>query len=351
MAPKSTIYEVADRSGVSTATVSRVMRDGHGFSEVTRNRVRSVAAELGWVPSGAARGLAERRVGIIGLLFPDLSEEANVEDESPLFADLVIRGAERAATLAGNAVLIASTRAVSHELVRSVASKVDGLIVTSGSLSNREMTELGRHIPLVVIASRPRSHRFDAVTTDNHGAAKELTRHLLEVHGHRDLAYVAGPARSPDSNQRFTGFHDALADAGLDAPQAPDVHADFTATGGGSAVEAILENRVDPPRAIVFGNDQMAIGGIAALRRHKLRVGVDVAVTGFDDIASARYSRPALTTARQPMRQIGEQAVHTVLTRLAEPERARHIQIIPTAVVIRRSCGCPATSGPQRRQR
>ena len=238
MAPKSTIYEVAQRSGVSTATVSRVMRDGQGFSDETRRRVRSVAAELGWVPSGAARGLAERRVGIIGLLFPDLSEEVDVENESPLFADLVIRGAEKAATLAGDAVLIASTHhAVSHELVRSVASKVDGLIVTAGSVSNREMAELGRHIPLVVIASRPRSHRFDAVTTDNRGAAKELTQHLLETHDYRDLVFVAGPVRSPDSIERFAGFRDALVDAGLDAPDAPDAHADFTAAGGDSAVE------------------------------------------------------------------------------------------------------------------
>ena len=351
MAPKSTIYEVARRSGVSTATVSRVMRDGHGFSEVTRLRVRSVAAELGWVPSGAARGLAERRVGIIGLLFPNLSEEVDVENESPLFADLVIRGAEKAATLADNAVLIASTHAISHELVRSVAGKVDALIVTAGSVSSRELSELGRHIPLVVIASLPRSHRFDAVITDNRGAAEELTRHLLETHGYRDVAYVAGPARSPDSTERFAGFRDAFVAAGLDAPDRPDARADFTATGGDSAVETILAARTRPPRGIVFGNDQMAIGGMAALRRQKLRVGADVAVTGFDDITSARYARPALTTARQPMRQIGEQAVHTVLTRLAQPARARQIRILPTAVVIRRSCGCPATGGTQRRQR
>ena len=120
-------------------------------------------------------------------------------------------------------------------------------------------------------------------------------------------------------------------------------------TGGSAAVETILDERDRPPRGIVFGNDQMAIGGMAALRRHKLRVGADVAVTGFDDIASSRYSRPALTTARQPMRQIGEYAVHTVLTRWPSPNALARSRSCPS-LSYPRSCGCPAPSGTQRRQ-
>src|SRR5438067_6505710 len=110
MPKRSTIYEVARRSEVSTATVSRVMRNGSGFSAATRDRVLQAAAELGWVPSGSARGLANRRAGIIGVLFPDLG--ADVDSEAPLYVDQVIRGAERAATAAGDAVLIAATRGI-----------------------------------------------------------------------------------------------------------------------------------------------------------------------------------------------------------------------------------------------
>jgi LacI family transcriptional regulator len=98
VADRSTIYEVAERRGVSTATVSRVMADGRGFSAATRLRVLAAAAELGWIPSGQARGLALRRARIAGLLFPDLGRPSDAGEESPLHVDQVIRGAERAAT-------------------------------------------------------------------------------------------------------------------------------------------------------------------------------------------------------------------------------------------------------------
>lgn len=341
MPERSTIYEVARRSGVSTATVSRVMRDGRGFSEPTRKRVLGVAGELGWIPNGSARGLAERRFGIVGLLFPDLGKDADAESESPLFVDQVIRGAERAATLAGDAVLIASTHSAhGAELARAVASKVDGLVVTARSLSDRDLVELARTTPVVVIASLSSRRKFDVVCADNRGGTKELTRHFLAVHRYRDIAFVAGPPQSPDSVERFAGFCDALRDAGLDVPTAPHAHGGFTEAGGDRALREVLAQRRRPPRAVLFGNDEMAIGGLNVLREAKLRVPGDVAVSGFDDIASSRHVRPALTTVRQPMRQIGEEAVRALLDRLRDPDESRRALTLPTTVVIRRSCGC-----------
>ena len=106
------------------------MADGKGFSTATRDRVRATAAELGWVPSGPARGLASKRAGVVGLLFPDLGQSGEAEEESPLYVDQVIRGAERAATSAGDAVMIAATRTASgRDLAFSVAGKTDGLVV------------------------------------------------------------------------------------------------------------------------------------------------------------------------------------------------------------------------------
>jgi LacI family transcriptional regulator len=94
------------------------------------------------------------------------------------------------------------------------------------------------------------------------------------------------------------------------------------------------------PRAVVLGNDEMAIGALAALRSMRLRVPADIALTGFDDIASARHVRPPLTTVRQPMRDLGEQAVRVLLDRLADPGAPRRSVVFPTELVIRRSCGC-----------
>lgn len=339
MTDRSTIYQVARLSGVSTATVSRVMRDGTGFSAATRDRVLKVAAELGWVPSGPARGLASRRAGIVGLLFPDLDQSGQAEQESPLYVDEVIRGAERAATSVGDAVLIAATHTSSgRRLAFSLAGKVDGLVVMARSLSDQDVAAIARSVPVVMLANRAR-RGLDMVCADNRGGARDVTNHLIETHGHRDIAFVGGPPRSPDSVARFAGFQAALNAAGLPAPAEPHAAGGFTEAGGARAMRLLLA-RGPRPKAIVFGNDEMAIGALAVLRAARIRVPADIAITGFDDIAAARHVRPALTTVRQPMRQLGEQSVRLLLERLEQPDAPRGVITLPVRIVPRRSCGC-----------
>ena len=340
MPDRSTIYEVAQRSGVSTATVSRVMADGKGFSEATRERVRHTAAELGWVPSGPARGLASKRAGVVGLLFPDLGQSGEAEEESPLYVDQVIRGAERAATSVGDAVMIAATRTASgRDLAFSIAGKTDGLVVMARSLSETDIAALSRSVPVVVLAGYSAEDGPDFVGADNRSGSREITAHLIEVHGHTDLAFLAGPADSPDSGERFEGFREALRQAGLPVPGEPAATGGFTEAGGLQAVAAMLAGG-RTPRAIVCGNDEMAIGALIALRARRLRVPADVAVTGFDDIAAAHHLRPGLTTVRQPMRELGEQSVQVLLSRIADQAAPRQSVMLPTRTVIRRSCGC-----------
>jgi LacI family transcriptional regulator, galactose operon repressor len=340
MADRSTIYEVARRSGVSTATVSRVMAGGKGFSEATRQRVHATAVELGWVPSGPARGLASRRSGIVGLLFPDVGQSGAAEDESPLYVDQVIRGAERAATSVGDAVLIAATRTESgRQLAFSVAGKVDGLVVMARSLPEEDIASIARSVPVVVLADHGVGRQLDFVSADNRGGAREITRHLIEAHGHSDLAFLAGPPDSPDSQERFTGFCEALLAAGLALPGEPAASGWFTEAGGEQAVGKMLAGGI-VPGAIVCGNDEMAIGALSALRARRLRVPADIAVTGFDDIAAARHVSPMITTVRQPMRDLGERSVRVLLDRIADGQAPRQSVELPTQLVRRRSCGC-----------
>lgn len=340
MTARPTIYQVAKRSGVSTATVSRVMHDSAGFSAPTRARVLAAAADLGWVPSGSARGLASRRAGIVGLLFPDLDSSGEAEQESPLFLDQVIRGAERAATAAGDAVLIAATRGASgRTLAYSVAGKVDGLVVMARSLAERDIRAISRSVPVVVLANRTSRDSLDCIGADNRSGIKEIVGHLVQVHAYRDLVFVGGPARSPDSVERFAGFREALRAEGLPDRSSPDGEGGFTEVGGARAVRAMLADR-PPPHAIVCGNDEMAIGALTVLRAAKLRIPGQVAVTGFDDIALARHVRPALTTVHQPMRDLGEQAVQMLLDRIKDPTAPRRRAILPTQLMVRRSCGC-----------
>ena len=340
MVDRSTIYEVAERSGVSTATVSRVMTGGRGFSTATRERVEAIAAELGWVPSGPARGLASRRSGIVGLLFPDLGQSGEVEEESPLYVDQVIRGAERAATAVGDAVLIAATHSESgRRLAFSVAGKVDGLVVMARSLSEEDITTLARSVPIVVLANHYGGDGPDFVGADNRGGCREITSHLITEHAYTDLGFLGGPPDSPDSAERFAGFCAALRAAGLRVPRKPLASGGFTEEGGRQAVEK-LAARGRLPRAIVCGNDEMAMGALLALRAARLRVPGDVAVTGFDDIAVARHLRPGLSTVSQPMHALGERSVQVLLDRIADPDAPRQSVVLPVRVHIRRSCGC-----------
>ncbi|MGZ4415093.1 MAG: LacI family DNA-binding transcriptional regulator [Gaiellaceae bacterium] len=338
---KSTIYEVAKRAGVSIASVSRTLHGQGGISEATRERIREAMRELHYVPSGAARGLAGTRLGVIGLIFPDL-DDPSVESghETLLYSDEVIRGAERAARAEGHAILIAATHSSSgRELALSVAGKVDALVVMARSVRESDVRLLASRVPTVLLAGGRRLSGIDYVGVDNYGGAYAATAHLVE-HGYRDIAFVAGPKNSPDARERFAGFRDALAAADLSAPERPEVHGDFTEHSGGVAMTELLRLRRRLPRAVVVGNDQMAVGARALLAELGLSVPGDVALSGFDDIQLARHIAPSLTTVRQPMRELGEACVRLLLRRLDDAAAERQVIEFPTRLVIRQSCGC-----------
>jgi LacI family transcriptional regulator len=164
--------------------------------------------------------------------------------------------------------------------------------------------------------------------------------HLVADHGYTDIVFVGGPARSPDSMERFAGYREALRGHGHAVPKSPNADGGFTEVGGARAVTNLLAGRPQPPEAIVCGNDQMAIGALDVLRKARLSVPSDVALTGFDDISSARHLHPPLTTVHQPMRDVGELAVRMLLERIAQPDAKRRSVVLPTEPMIRRSCGC-----------
>ncbi|MGC9155561.1 MAG: LacI family DNA-binding transcriptional regulator [Ferrimicrobium sp.] len=340
MGDRPTIYAVAARCGVSTTTVSRVMQDETFGSERTRQRVLATALELGWVPNGAARGLASRRAGIVGLLFPDLGEPDVGQEESPLYVDQVIRGAERVATHAGQAVLIAALKASGGKnLAYSVASKVDGLVIMSRSLADKDVAAIARMVPVVLLAHRPGRRSLDHVAVDNRTGARDITAHLLAVHGYENIVFVGGPEGSPDSSERFAGFCEALAQAGRTLPLHPAAEGGFTELGGRTAMERLLAGG-RPPRAIVFGNDEMAIGAMSVLRTAGINVPGDIAITGFDNISVSRHVTPPLTTVRQPMRELGEAAIELLLARIRQPDATRKTLYLSTELILRESCGC-----------
>lgn len=340
-----TVYEVAELAGVSTASVSRVLAGNDRVRPETRSKVMAAVSELGYVPSGAAQNLANRRTGVLGLCFPDpVGDQDIVESDTMYWYDEVIRGMERAARRSGFAVLIAASHENDDEnMVTMVASRCDGLAVLAHTVPSQTLRRLAQRMPVVVLAapSQPLElgSRLDHLSVASRAGAYELTAHLLDAHGHRDIRFVAGPD-SPDSVSRFQGFRAALVERGLPVPARPDLVGDFTTAGGHRVVARLLENG-GPPGALVCVNDQTAVGVMAGLRQAGLRVPDDVAVAGFDGITLGRHLRPSLTTVVQPMHAFGAEAVRLLRDRIADASLPGRDVELPVRLEPRASCGCP----------
>lgn len=170
----------------------------------------------------------------------------------------------------------------------------------------------------------------------------ELTRHLISDHGLRRLAFVGSAEESPDVAARFRGYLAACRAEGLQMGDEPDLRVGMmTQAEGARVVNALFTRDDERPEALVFANDQMAVGALHALQERGLRVPDDVAVTGFDGIPLSRLVRPALTTVRQPMVRMGEEAVELLVKRLSGARDTEPASLmLPVTVVHRGSCGC-----------
>jgi LacI family transcriptional regulator len=324
-----TIYEVADRAGVSIATVSRALRGSDLVAAATRLRVRQVAEELRFRPSSAGRALAEGQHAANGIVFPDLS--------GPYYAEVVL-GYEEVVAELGRSVLILATngRANAAEAVLELAGRVDGAVIMGRTVGDDVVARIAdTGVPLVLLA-RPQVGGIDTVTADNEDSAHALTEHLLS-HGHRDIAFLGDPTESPDVAGRYAGFRRALAAAGRTAPDptpcAFDVHA-----GQVAATELLARSR---PDAVFCANDEVALG---ALRAAEVAGRPDLALTGWDDIMAAHYAR--LTTVHQSMRDLGATAARWLDERIGGSTAPARHEVLPTRLVIRASCGQRCATRP-----
>lgn len=332
-----TIYEVARHAGVSTATVSRALTDASKLRAVTRERVLAAARELGYVPSGSARGLAARRTNVLGLCFPELSDAEAESTGEMLYSDEVIRGMERAARKSGYAILIAASHGDEvADLLLTMAGRTDGLAVLASSVPASLLQQISRWIPVVLLAGPPEPDYLDHVAVANVQGAQGLTDHLILHHELTDVVFLGGPAASPDSAERLSGYQMSLRSAGLRSPR--HLSGDFTEAGGRHAARRLISEGL--PQALVCANDQMAVGAMSAFQAAGASVPRDVAVVGFDDIALGRHVVPQLTTVRQPMGRLGQIAVELLQQRLADRERSAQSIRLPVQITVRQSCGC-----------
>jgi LacI family transcriptional regulator len=340
----ATLYDVAREAGVSTATVSRVV---HGHDRVrasTRQRVLDVIEALGYVPDGAAQSLSRKRKQVVGLVsIESRGPESEIEQNSLLFVEEVLRGVESSLGEIGWSLLISFLHAsdFAYQRLQSMSGKVDGLLIAEGIVSSQQLSRLAARLPIVLVAGSPEEPNVDVVDADNRSGTKALVRHLVEVHDRTRLYYVAGPHDAPDAQARRAAFNEVLTDhRGVSA--CGFFEGRFAGFSGKLAAQEVLAMpRRDLPDAIICANDQMAIGAMRELQANGVRVPADIAVVGFDDIYPGALVAPALTTVRQPMRMLGERACSRLLKRIADPALPHQVELLPTRLVVRESCGCP----------
>jgi LacI family transcriptional regulator len=354
-----TLYDVARRSGVSIATVSRVLHGPEPVRDSTRTRVLKAIEELGYVPDGAAQSLARSRKDVIGLVCVEHTglkpNQYDIESMSLTFYDEVMRGVEARVRELSWSLLITFLREDENsgatlpadEPVRSrllaLSGKVDGLLIGEGAVPAPFVTRLAKRLPVVLLAGDIAQRGVDVVSADNYSGAHALVTHLVEEHGKRRIFHVDGPPTAPDAKTRRLAMQ-AVLDAHPGTALTGSYQGRFAVHSGAEAAERLLAGSRDqalPADAIVCANDQMAIGVLRTLSARGVRVPQDVAVVGFDDIFPAALSDVALTTVHQPMRRVGEQASDRLIELITEPRLPPKVELLATELVVRSSCGCP----------
>ncbi|MDR6865642.1 LacI family transcriptional regulator [Microbacterium resistens] len=347
------VYDVAAAAGVSTATVSRYFRSPEKLSQATLDLVREAVDRLGYLPSGMARGLAERQTGAVGLYSfsghePDELIDADRAADSegpvrprlyPLFADEVLRGVELECTLRRLPLVVGWQLGREAGIsLDEIARRVDGVVVLPSTISEAQLAQLAK-TKAVVLVSQPGGGRdgIDSVVVDNEGGMAALAEHLVHVHGVRALWY-AGPENGYEHEARRRGLDSALARAGVPLPGPTVVDAGSRAAS--REIAARLLAAEEPPRAIVCASDQTALGVMEAVRAAGHRIPEDVIVTGFDGIDAGRLTDPGLTTVRQPMERLGRAAMGLLAERLADPGLGPRNPMLPVELLLRGSCGC-----------
>jgi LacI family transcriptional regulator len=331
----ATIRDVAEMADVSVATVSRMFNASGPVSDDARRRIHRAARRLRYAPNEAARSLITRRSSVLGVLLPDLYGE---------FFSEVIRGIDSGARRHGYHVLVSGAhndRSQIEAALRAMRGRVDGLIVMSPDIDAATLkANLASGVPVVLLNCDPAGRGIDALNIDNAAGAYAMTRHLLSL-GHERIAFIRGAEGNVDAAERLEGYRAALREAGAEHHDAWEPCGGFTESGGHAAALTLLRCR-PRPRAVFAANDAMAIGALSAFHDAGVVVPDEIAVAGFDDIPTARFTSPPLSSVHVPIAALGERAIERVIHAITKKNRhKRHRELVPVTLVVRRSCGAP----------
>ncbi|ADD42996.1 LacI family DNA-binding transcriptional regulator [Stackebrandtia nassauensis] len=330
---RPTIADVAALAGVSKGAVSRAFNGGERISAATIQRIHDAATQLGWVPSAAARAINGAPTQAVGIVVRRPPELLDIDPFFPAF----LAGVETVLARHEYATIIRFVEGAKQERAcyeRMMAERqVDGFLLNDLRRPDFRFRLLsGMGAPAVVVGTPGPSCPYPSVDSDSTPRVRQLIEHLIAM-GHRRIAHVTGVPELLHSRARETLWRQTLADHGIEP--GPVAVGNFVAAGGAQATRQLL---AEPrrPSAIFYGNDVMAVGGMAVLAEHGLRVPEDVAVAGFDDIELASYLTPALSTVHCDYPGLGRAAAEMLLTAIGGTAPSWRVTL-PTQVRLRRS--------------
>jgi len=342
----ATIHDVARHAGVSSMTVSRVINGEKSVRPVTREKVDAAIRELNFLPNPAARTLAGGSVVRIGLL-------CSIPNAAYL-SEFLVGALERCGQV--NAQLIVKRYMPGEDLQAAaemlIGARLDGAILPPpvGDAEALVAQLRAANITLIATGSMRPSNSLASVGIDDFAAAEAMTRHLITL-GHRRIGFITGRVEHASSSLRLEGYRKAMTDAGLRVDDAMIADGTFTYHSGLDAAERLLA--IDPqPTAIFASNDDMAAAAVAVAHRRGLDVPADLSVCGFDDTPLATTIWPELTTIRQPVSAMSEEAV-TMLTDLIRDQREGRDQepphrLLDFELIRRQSDAAPKSRPPSR---
>ena len=322
-----TIYQVAERAGVSLSTVSRVLNGKASVNKVLRERVEKAVEELNYRPNSVARSLANSRTDSIGVLVPELN--------APFFGDLM-QAVESTLRVADKHVIITVGRnclETEKDAVEFLISRnCDALIMHAEALSDEYLLELNQSKLPIALVNRQVEGLSEACTTlDNEKGGYLATRHLLEL-GHKNIAYISGPIEKRDAKLRLEGHNRALSEAGLLVNSELVFEGNYTEEDGKLGLLELMARDL-PFTALVCANDWMASGAISCARDLGMSLPHDLSIVGFDDVVFAHHVFPRLTTVSNPVANMAEMSAKYILNKVYGQANDVKLSFEPTLIL------------------
>jgi len=326
----ATIYDVAKKAEVSTATVSAVLNGTSFVSPERTERVQAAVRELNYTINAVARGLQTRKTNLVGMLVPDIAE--------PVYS-VVVKGVEDGLKQAGCSLLLGSTHNNLDEQSRYLrllrSKQVDGMLMLLAFGDEKEVSGLvAAGLPLVFIARPPAGFEGDMVIVDNVEAARMAVRHLLQERGHKRVGLIVGPRSLRVSQDRVEGWRLAHDDAGLEADEALIGDGDYTAPSGEAEMRRFLALE-HPPSAVFATGFLMMTGCLSLARERGIAVPDQLELMTWSDSPLLDVFDPPVSTIEQPSYEIGVRAAELLLRRIRDGRAEPETIVLPAELKIR----------------